>query len=235
MNVVGTGVRTLSPADTDGLPTTFNYLSGCQMKYCPKCQTETERTASRNSCKQCIKLQSAAWVKANPERSKARAAAWRKANPERAKATAAAWYEANPEKTKAYAAAWAKANAERKKANTAAWRKANTEKTKATRASWQKANLEVCRISNQNRDASKRANGGKLSQGLSAKLFILQKGKCPCCSKPLGDDYHLDHIIPIKLGGENIDSNIQLLRATCNMQKNAKHPIDFMQQRGFLL
>jgi 5-methylcytosine-specific restriction endonuclease McrA len=45
----------------------------------------------------------------------------------------------------------------------------------------------------------------------------------------------MDHIIPLALGGTNTDDNIQLLRAKCNKQKGAKHPIDFMQQRGFLL
>ena len=37
------------------------------------------------------------------------------------------------------------------------------------------------------------------------------------------------------LGGLNADSNMQLLRAECNLQKSAKHPVDFMQSRGFLL
>jgi hypothetical protein len=31
------------------------------------------------------------------------------------------------------------------------------------------------------------------------------------------------------------DFNVQLLCATCNLNKNAKDPIDFMQSRGFLL
>jgi len=28
---------------------------------------------------------------------------------------------------------------------------------------------------------------------------------------------------------------MQLLNAICNLQKHAKHPVDFMQERGFLL
>lgn len=45
----------------------------------------------------------------------------------------------------------------------------------------------------------------------------------------------MDHIVPLALGGSNTDGNIQLLRATCNQQKHAKHPVVFMQERGFLL
>jgi 5-methylcytosine-specific restriction endonuclease McrA len=52
---------------------------------------------------------------------------------------------------------------------------------------------------------------------------------------PLGDNYHIDHIMPLALGGSNTDDNIQLLRQRCNNQKCAKHPVDFMQSRGFLL
>lgn len=60
-------------------------------------------------------------------------------------------------------------------------------------------------------------------------------GKCPCCKQPLGDEFHLDHVIPLALGGPNTDDNMQLLRKTCNLQKSAKHPVQYMQERGFLL
>jgi len=112
---------------------------------------------------------------------------------------------------------------------------ANRERVKAKNDAWHAANPEKRRIQQQNRESRKRANGGKLSPDLASKLFILQKGKCPCCNKPLGDDFHLDHIIQIKLGGSNTDDNIQLLRQRCNQQKQAKHPVEFMQSRGFLL
>ena len=41
--------------------------------------------------------------------------------------------------------------------------------------------------------------------------------------------------MPLARGGKHEASNLQLLCPPCNMSKNAKHPIDFMQQRGFLL
>jgi len=83
--------------------------------------------------------------------------------------------------------------------------------------------------------AKRRGNGGVLSKGLSERLFGLQRGLCPCCSQPLGDNYHRDHIMPIDLGGANEDWNIQLLRAQCNLQKRNKRPEVFMRERGFLI
>lgn len=159
----------------------------------------------KGDCKPCQKMYKAAWYAANRDRLNAKTANWKLANPEKVKALKATYQAANPEKVNAQIKAW------------------------------RKANPEAMRIICQNYRSRKRINGGILSKNLSEKLFKLQKGKCPCCNQPLGDNYHLDHIVPIALGGSNTDDNIQLLRGTCNHQKHAKHPIDFMQSKGFLL
>jgi 5-methylcytosine-specific restriction endonuclease McrA len=189
------------------------------IKFCKKCQVETERYA-RSGCKPCAIKRGTIWAKENTERVKATKVLYYAANSERLKEASVAWYAANPE---------------RAKASSLAWLKANPEKSRASSLAWQRANPEARRIMDQNRRARKLANGGKLSKGLSAKLFKLQKGKCPCCNQPLGDDCHMDHIIPLAKGGANEDWNIQLLRQQCNQQKGAKDPVEFMQSRGKLL
>lgn len=188
-------------------------------RFCPKCQAETERNAN-NCCKPCSKEYHAAWVANNYDKMKEYKAAWKKANREKIKTNDAAYRAANRDK---------------EKARSAAYYAANTGKAKASNAAWKAANPEARRIQVQNRRARKRINGGTLSNGLAKKLFELQKGKCPCCKKPLGNNYQIDHIVPVSLGGSNTDDNIQLLRQRCNSQKSSKHPIDFMQSRGFLL
>lgn len=226
------------------------------MKFCKKCQCLTEHYAS-GGCKVCVKAYAAARRAANPEKNKESSITWAASNPERKKANNKAWNLANPEKVKASKAAWLAANQEYVKVYRAAnlqkmiaynkayyasnrqklieqsrsWRLAHPNKVKE----WRESNPEVARINNQNRRARKLANGGTLSKGLAENLFKLQKGKCPCCKQSLGDDYHLDHIVPLALGGSNTDDNMQLLRKQCNQQKHAKHPVDFMQQKGFLL
>lgn len=199
---------------------------------CMKCGS-FERYASR-SCKPCAIARSAAWRKSNPERNRQMKASHRATHKERLNAEARAFNAANPGNKKAASAAWYAANKERHLAVSAAWVAANPEKVRAIKSAWKKANPEAVRIDDHNRRARKKA-GGKLSKGLTEKLFVLQKGKCACCRKPLGDDYHLDHIMPLSRGGSNTDDNMQLLRAGCNLKKSAKHPVDFMQQRGFLL
>lgn len=136
----------------------------------------------------------------------------------------------------AQAAEWYAQNKERKSVTQAKWQAENKEKREAKKAEWRANNKDKWVMYNHNRRARRITAGGKLTAGLSDLLFKLQRGKCACgCGKPLGDDYHLDHIMPLALGGTNTDDNIQLLRKTCNLKKGTKHPIDFMQTRGFLL
>jgi hypothetical protein len=234
------------------------------VRYCRRCQAETERNAG-GACKACASAATTAWRRANPAKAKevmaahyaanrdavnAASAAWRSANADKVKATKAAYraahsdeikakraayYAANKEKAKSDAAAWYRENTDKAAACRSAWAKANPSKAGAYKAAWRKANPEAVRVFGQNRKATKRKNGGVLSTGLSSKLFKLQRGKCACCGLPLGKNYHLDHIMPLALGGLHVDTNMQLLRQRCNNQKSAKHPVDFMQSRGFLL
>lgn len=115
----------------------------------------------------------------------------------------------------------------------AKWRAANPEQVKAYNAKWLRANTAKRREYAQNRRA--RIGGDKLSPGLVEKLFHLQRGRCACCSARLLKSYHLDHIMPLALGGRNVDANMQLLNQRCNNRKHAKHPVAYMQERGFLL
>ncbi len=142
--------------------------------------------------------------------------------------------EKNPEKQISYSTKWKIANKQRVNLYSKTYREENPEKVKAAKLSWSLANKHKFPIYGHNYRCSKK-NTGKLSKGLSEKLYRLQKGKCPCCKKALGTDFHIDHIMPLSLGGLNTDDNIQLLRSKCNLQKGSKHPVDFMQSRGFLL
>ena len=200
-------------------------------KTCTKCGEEKLITEFGNDSRKRDGLRS--WCRSCTSIANAKQ---RAANPEKAKASVAKWCAANPEKVNAYKAAYRSANPDKVKAARAKWKAKNPEKVKKHSAKWRAARHEVRRIHEQNRRARKREAGGRLSAGLAERLYKLQRGKCACgCGKPLGNDYHLDHRMPIAMCGVNEDWNIQLLTAACNMQKNAKHPIEFMQSRGFLL
>lgn len=188
------------------------------MKVCKTCGG-LERYAN-GKCKACHRSHSAAF---------------RKANPEKAKEATEKWRSNNREHEKAYAATYRAENRDKRNKYSAEWRSKNPEKAKAAVLTWNLNNPDAKRLFNQNRRALRKKVGGVLSVDLSTKLFRLQRGKCACCGLSLGETFHLDHIMPLALGGANTDDNMQLLRQRCNTQKQAKHPIDFMQSRGFLL
>lgn len=76
---------------------------------------------------------------------------------------------------------------------------------------------------------------GRLPHGTIPRLGEYQRWRCAICRKGIKRKYHVDHIVPLALGGEHVPENIQLLCPTCNVRKSAKHPVDYMQERGFLL
>jgi len=85
------------------------------------------------------------------------------------------------------------------------------------------------------RNTRRIVGGAPIESGITKKLGLLQRWKCIVCQCGIKNGYHLDHIMPLALGGTNISTNLQLLCPPCNWKKNAKHPVDFMQERGFLL
>lgn len=61
------------------------------------------------------------------------------------------------------------------------------------------------------------------------KLIASQHGLCAACGEPLSNDLskvHVDHIVPWKLVGDELDNNFQALCETCNECKSAS--IDYM-------
>lgn len=216
------------------------------MKTCTKCGiskpiTDFGRNAQAKSglrpdCRCCVNADRAAWREENPDLQNARAKAFREANRKKLAERQAAYRLDNPEKIAASMAVWLEKNRDSLNARRRADRIANLEVYRQKDADRYTKNPISFRIKNQTRRARKQANGGEISIGLPEKLMKLQRGMCACgCKQPLGNDYHMDHIMPIALGGANTDDNIQLLRAKCNLRKSAKHPIDFMQSKGFLL
>lgn len=87
------------------------------------------------------------------------------------------------------------------------------------------------------RRAKKAGNGGNFTAAQIDDLYLIQKGLCaePSCRCRLRGKYHIDHIIPIDLGGTGWIANLQLLCPPCNQRKSNKDPITWAQENGRLL
>jgi 5-methylcytosine-specific restriction endonuclease McrA len=102
---------------------------------------------------------------------------------------------------------------------------------------WRSEHPEIIRAKCAARRAKRAGNGGTHTAGDIASLLKLQRGKCAhsWCLADIKSHHHVDHVLPLALGGSNDKRNIQLLCVPCNLEKGAKHPIDFANQNGMLI
>jgi 5-methylcytosine-specific restriction endonuclease McrA len=150
------------------------------------------------------------------------------------------WDHANPGRREARVNKWRVDNRDRKNTTDRAWAAANKNKVKASYKKFRATHLEECLNRSRkwiaaNRDrmaaylrnyrAKKRSNGGTHTAEDVALILAAQGGKCTyCCVEITNKNKHIDHIIPISLGGSNSPDNLQVTCRTCNLSKGAKHP-----------
>jgi 5-methylcytosine-specific restriction endonuclease McrA len=192
------------------------------IKFCKKCSKETERYFD-GRCKPCTKISTAIYRFENRDKRLLYDANYREKNKEKISNYHVIYHSKNKEKISEYHSIYYAKN-----------------KVKLDKLikNYRIANPDVIRRSSNNRRAKKLGNGGKLTKGLFDKLFTLQRGKCPSCKGSLSNvkpRSPMDHIIALANGGENVDSNIQLLCRICNSRKHTKGNVEFMQECGFLL
>lgn len=175
-------------------------------------------------CKECAKRVAREWLANNPERAQASAVAWYAKNSDAVKSRSREHYAANPEKHAEYARIYRIENKEKKLAADYAWQKANPEKHKNNKIA-----------GSARRRARRKADGGSFSASDIGRILVAQRFKCAICRVSVKKKRHVDHIHPISKGGKNSPSNIQILCPTCNLDKRAKDPIDYMREIGRLL
>lgn len=56
-----------------------------------------------------------------------------------------------------------------------------------------------------------------------AEIIERDDGRCHICGEyPDPDDLHLDHVIPLSLGGDHSRENLRVACARCNLSKGAR-------------
>ena len=146
------------------------------------------------------------WHQRNAEKIRDRVAKWRLENPERTKEIRARQYVTYKEKAKANALALLAAHPERRKEYDARYQKKHPEKFRAM-AQTRRARL--------------------LGQWVEHVDHIVvwdrDGGICHICKEPAeASDWHLDHVIPLALGGEHSYANTAVSHSICNRRKGAR-------------
>jgi 5-methylcytosine-specific restriction endonuclease McrA len=111
----------------------------------------------------------------------------------------------------------------------------NREKILAAARAWAKAHPEEKLAHVRNRHALKRSSGTHTAADVT-RLYDAQRGVCAGCEGVLvakgRGKYHVDHVMPLILGGSNGPENLQLLCPPCNLSKGTQHPDAWARERG---
>lgn len=190
------------------------YFTG---KACPKGHIEPRRVDS-GSCVQCALAASTAYKKNNPDAIRAYKAEYEKLDSNKK------YRREYRQKNKAAIATYNRN-----------YHKENAERIAARRKAYNVTGKDVILWHSRNARAKRRNAEGHHTKEDIQRILKDQKHKCANCLCDVSGGYHVDHIMPLKLGGTNWPDNLQILCPTCNLRKNAKHPIDWAQENGRLL
>ena len=205
---------------------------------------KTKKDGRDYRCKVCYKEHDRQRYEANPDKKKELVKKYREANLEKIREKDRNYRKNNIEKFREYDSKYREANprkykaySEKHKERTYKWRKANSEKWKEYKRKCYKANPERHREysrqyykanTDKYRASYAKYRGLKVSTSTTdpwelAEITLFYAA-CP-------EGYHVDHIVPLNIGGRHELSNLQYLEAWLNLSKHDKHPDDWDDPR----
>ena len=210
------------------------------MKTCTKCKllqsksefykAKSEKDGLHHNCKSCKKL----YKEANKERNALKRKAHYESNKEYVSAVNKIWSDANKGRKSITNKALYENKREERLIQCWKWYQANKDRIAIVNKAYRHANRERLSIGRNNRRALERNSKGTYSVLDINILLVTQDSKCVYCKTDLivasKNNYHIDHIMPLKLGGSNFPDNLQLLCPTCNLSKGHKHPDIYEKQ-----
>lgn len=219
------------------------------MKICTKCKVEKNKSEFhknsqskdklRPNCKVCELARRALYAARNPEKIRESSAKYWANNKDKISSANAIYREENKDSVRESKKAWRIDNIEKSKAQVGAWRRKNRERVRELNSAWNLANPEVMAAIQRNRRARIKSADGSHSGSDVNKIFAAQRGLCASCKIKLlksgKQRYHVDHIMPLALGGSNWPTNLQCLCPACNLSKGAKHPDIWAAAKGRML
>lgn len=134
----------------------------------------------------------------------------------------------NKEKKAEYDRAYREVNKEKINERIAKWHAKNPHKAKEYRIRLT-PNRDARRAIKYRYLARKRNAQGSHSTADIKRQYEAQKGRCYYCQAKVGDNYHVDHVIPLSRGGSNGPENIVVACVSCNTSKRDKLPHEWVQ------
>lgn len=126
-------------------------------------------------------------------------------DPEKRRLHHKAYYEANREKRIAQMKAHYEANRKKKKAQTKAYQETHKGERNALQCKREALKIQATLPTTDN----------ELIKNLYKQRVVMAEGN--------GEQYHVDHIIPLSIGGAHHQDNLRIITATENMEKGDKY------------
>jgi YgiT-type zinc finger domain-containing protein len=189
------------------------------MRVCKRDGCDNELTGRKDQ-KYCgKKCRHAAWAADNEERLAEYQSAYAAANKERLTEYKAEWHIKNRSRMLELSAEWYRNNKASHNASSANYAAANKERLTEYKAEWNAANPEKRRAAHARRRAAK---------AFAVFQFWVRHpdhddSLCYWCGSD--EIAHVEHVMPISLGGPATESNEVPSCADCNLRKSAKHPL----------
>lgn len=136
-------------------------------------------------------------------------------------------YEEDPARRREWNRCYREAHVEEDRQRSRAWRLAHLEERAESGRLWREDHAVEIAARNRTRRALKRNAIGTHTAADVRAQHKRQKGRCYWCGGKAGRRYHVDHVVPLSLGGSNGPENIVVSCPFCNLSKHAKHPMDF--------
>lgn len=240
---------------------TSKFCNGCQtakpVSEWPRNKGTRDRLAHR--CKACTAIASRAWREANPERHRANAKRiaqeYKQANANGPRVTSricarcyldlpASSFALKPDMCSGLSTYCKectreidrdRSKTEARIASHKAYAERNKERINERQRDFYTRNKELFYTHNRKRKARLVSVGGAHTRDDIARLLKLQKHRCAYCRCSIRKSRHIDHIVPLKLGGSNDWTNLQALCPPCNLKKGAKDPTQYANKLGLLL
>lgn len=206
-------------------------------RICSTCQSELPLTKEyfyadaryqggfRRQCKKCIRNVQREWERNNPDKIREKIARRDKAKDA---ARTRRWRQNNPETVKEVTQRYRARNAEAVREQQRRWREDNPDYQRE----YYQRNLErkraYSRVKRREYRARKRDAEGSHTVEDVRIILERQQGRCWWCQEPVGDEYHVDHRIPLARGGSDSAANLVISCPFCNQSKKDKMPHEWI-------
>ncbi len=151
----------------------------------------------------------------NRRRKLTRMAEWRSSHPEESKERKRACYRKHATQYRAAAAAYHSSH-----------RGDKADYDRVYHPAYLKAHPEVSRAGTAARRARKVSNG-PVERILPSEIWKRDGGICGLCGLAAdARNWHLDHILPLALGGPHTNDNVQVAHPSCNLRKGARRALE---------